>query len=143
VEGEVVLGVPGRVDRGEDVAGTDLDLVPVLQDPDALRRGRVEPSVEAVEERAVDLLGRRHQPGRVDQVAGAALVDVDRRLRERPGHVADPAGVVEVDVGHGHAGQVVGRDPEAVEGGEQRRDRALAARLDEHRAPAPRRGSRP
>jgi hypothetical protein len=63
VEGEVVLGVPGRVDRGEDVAGTDLDLVAVLQDPDALRRGRVEPSVEAVEERAVDLLGRRPPAG--------------------------------------------------------------------------------
>ena len=67
---------------------------------------------------------------------GAPLVDVHRGLRERRGHVAHAPGVVEVDVGDGHAGQVVGGDAQVVEGREQVRDRGLAAGLDQDRGVA-------
>ena len=40
-----------------------------------------------------------YQPRRIDEVAGALLVHVHRGVGERPGHVADAAGVVEMDVG--------------------------------------------
>ena len=76
---------------------------------------------------------RVRRAGRVDEVAGALLVDVDGGVGKGAGHVADAAGVVEVDVGDGDAGQVVGADAEVVERGEQRRHRRLAARLDQHR----------
>ena len=50
---------------------------------------------------------------------------------KRPGDVAHAAGVVEVDVGHHDAGQVVGAESQPAEVGEQGGHRALAARLDE------------
>ena len=88
------------------------------------------------------MAGRADQPLRVDQVAGALLVHVHGGLREGPGHVADPAGVVEVDVGDGHAGQVAGGHAVLLQGGEQGRHRRLAAGLDQDRAPDPRSDSR-
>ncbi len=66
-------------------------------------------------------------------MASPLLVHVHRGLRERLRDVAHAAGVVEMDVGDGDAGQVFGPDAEVVERGEQHGDRALAARLDEHR----------
>ena len=72
--------------------------------------GRREAAVERVEEVAVDEGGAVDELGGVDEVAGALLVDVHGGLREGGGHVAHPAGVVEVDVGDGDAGQVVGGD---------------------------------
>ena len=101
--------------------GRDRDLLAVVEDVDPLGSGGVEPAVERVEQVAVDHGRRAHEPGGIGEVAGAALVHVDGGVRERPGHVADAAGVVEVDVGDDDAGQVVGADPEGVELGEQRR----------------------
>ena len=69
------------------------------------RRGGVETAVERVEQRPVDARRRVDEPGGVDQVARPLLVDVHRGVGKGPGHVAHPAGVVEMDVGHGHAGQ--------------------------------------
>ena len=47
---------------------------------------------------------------------GALLVHVDGGVGEGVSDVAHSAGVVEVDVGDDDAGQVVGGDPEVVEG---------------------------
>ena len=57
---------------------------------------------------------------------------------KRTGDVADAPGVVEVDVGDDHAGQVAGVDAELRQRGQQHLDRALAARLDENRPLGPR-----
>ena len=133
VQAEVVLGVTRGVDRGEDPAGADDELLAVLQHVDSGRLGGGQPAVEGVEQVAVDHGRGVDQPGRVDQVAGPLLVDVDGGLREGPGHVAHAAGVVEVDVGDHDVGQVVGRDAEVVQGGEQGGHRGLAAGLDQHR----------
>ena len=65
--------------------------------------GRGQPAVEVVEQRPVDPGGRVDQPARIDQVPGALLVDVDGGAREGGGDVADPSGVVQVNVGDGHA----------------------------------------
>ena len=51
---------------------------------------------------------------------------------EGPGHVAHPPGVIEVDVGDHHTGQVGGTEAQSLQQGQQDRDRALAAGLDQH-----------
>ncbi len=84
----------------------DDDLLAVLEDVHSLGWGRVEAAVEGIEEVPVDHGGRADQAFGVDEVAGALLVHVHRRLGEGPGHVAHPSGMIEVDVGHGHPGQV-------------------------------------
>ncbi len=66
-------------------------------------------------------------------MAGALFVDVHGGLRKGPGHVADAAGVVEVDVGDGHAGQVSGSHAVFLEGSEQGGHRRLAAGLHQDR----------
>ena len=60
-------------------------------------------------------------------------MDVDGGIGKGPGHVADPTGVVEVDVGDHHPGQVVGAESEPLQLGQQHRHRALTAGLDQHR----------
>ena len=112
------------------------DRLAVLEHVDALGRRRVEPAVERVEQVAVDHRRAVDEPRRIDEVAGALLVHVHGRVRERPRHVADAAGVVEVDVRDRDAGEVVGRDVELGQRGEQRGDRRLAAGLDQHRLAA-------
>jgi hypothetical protein len=59
-------------------------------------------------------------------------VDVHGGPREGGGHVAHPAGVVEVDVGDDDGGEGVGAHAELVEGGQQGGDRGLAAGLDQN-----------
>src|SRR5690606_38881735 len=98
--------------------------------------GGRQPPVERVEQVAVDHRRAAHQPGRVDEVPGPPLVHVDRRLGEGRGHVAHPAGVVEVDVGDRHTRQLAGVDAELGQGGEQVGHRCLAAGLDQHRGVA-------
>ena len=89
--------------------------------------------VQGVEEIPVHLGRRADQPPGVDQVSGTLLVDVDGGVRERAGHVADAAGVVEVDVGDRDGRQVSGGHTEAVEGAEERVDRRAAPGLDQRR----------
>src|SRR5205814_5627776 len=101
------------------------------QHVDPLGRSRVEPTVEGVEEVAVHASGGVHQTSGVDQVTGALLVYVHRRSWKGFGHVADSTGVVEVDVGDGDAGKVVGSHPKLAERAEEDGNRALAAGLDE------------
>ena len=48
---------------------------------------------------------------------GPLPVDVDGGGGKGPGHVAHPAGVVEMDVGDGHPGQIVGPEPQLVQRG--------------------------
>ena len=69
----------------------------------------------------------------VHEMASPLLVDVDGRIRERPGDVPHAAGVVEVDVGDGYPREIAGRHAELLEGLQQRWNGALAAGLDEHR----------
>ena len=65
-------------------------------------------------------------------MAGALLVHVHRGVGERPGDVADAAGVIEMDVRDGDSGERVGRDVQFRQCGEQRVDGGLAAGLDQH-----------
>ena len=133
MHGHVVLGVTRGVHGHQHPVGPDDDLLPVGQDVQPIGRRRVEPSVERVEQRAVDPGRRVDQPGGVGQVAGPLLVDVHRGPGEGPGHVAHTAGVVEVDVGDHHPGQVRGAHPEGVQRRQQDGHRGLAARLDQDR----------
>ena len=90
---------------------------------EARRVRRVHPAVERVEQRPVDPRRGVDEPRRVGQVPRALFVDVDGGRGKGPGDVAHPAGVVEVDVGDGDAGQIVGPDPHLPERGQQDRDR--------------------
>ena len=133
VQGQMVLGVPGRIDGGQGAARADVDGLAVGEHMDALRRGRGRAGRRASP-------GGRRTPGRradqavgIDQVRAPLLVDVHGGPGKGPGHITDPAGVVEVDVGDGHAGQVAGRHAVLLEGGQQGRHRRLAAGLDEDR----------
>ena len=82
------------------------------------------PPVEAVEQRAVDARRAVDEPGRIDEVARAALVHDHGGDGEVGGEVADGAGVVEVDVGDDDPAQVGGAEPERgerrVHGGDAR-----------------------
>ena len=133
VQGQMMLGVPGRIDGGEGAARADVDGLAVGQHVEALDRGRGQPAVEGVQEVAVHAGRRTDQAVRIDQVAGPLLVDVHGGPGKGPGHIAHPAGVVEVDVGDGHAGQVAGRHAVLLERGQQGRHRRLAAGLDQDR----------
>ena len=133
VQAEVVLGVPRGVDGREDPSGTDDQLVAVLEHVDPGGFGRRQAPVQRVEEVPVDHGRRVDQSARVDQVAGPLLVDVDRGLREGEGHVAHPAGVVEVDVGDHDVGQVLGLEAQPVQRREQGGHRGLATGLDQGR----------
>ncbi len=66
-------------------------------------------------------------------MAGPFLVHVDGGGGKGPGHVAHTAGVVQMDVGHRHPGQVTRAHAEGVERVEQHPHRALAARLHQDR----------
>ena len=59
-------------------------------------------------------------------------VHVDGGVGEGAGHVAHPAGVVEMDVGDDDSGELVRADAEAGQFVEEDRHRALAPGLDEH-----------
>ena len=133
VQADVVLGVSGRVDRDEGAPGLDRNLLPVRQHVQALRRRGVDATVERVEQRSVDARGGVDQARGIGQVTRPLLVHVDRGGGEGPGHVADAARMVEVDVGDRHSGQLRGTDPDLAQRGEQHRHRALAAGLDQHR----------
>ena len=117
----------------ERAIGVDRDRLAVLEHVHALGGRRIEPAVERVEQVAVDHRRAVDEPVRVDEVAGALLVHVDGRVGKRAGDVADAAGVVEVDVGDGDAGEVGRRDVELGQRVEQRVDGGLAAGLDQHR----------
>jgi hypothetical protein len=62
---------------------------------------------------------------------GTLLVHIDRGVREGAGDIADATGVVEVDVGDRHAGQVVGADTQFGQLGEEGRDGGLGSCFDE------------
>jgi hypothetical protein len=62
-------------------------------------------------------------------MASTLFVDVHRGLGEGAGHVAHPTGVVQVDVGDHHPGQVLGPEAQLFQLGQQHGHRALAARL--------------
>ena len=67
---------------------------------------------------------------RCDEMAGPGGMDTDAGPGKPGGEVPCSAGVVEVDVGHRHHGQVV--DADLVEGFIQVVDRAGGATLDEN-----------
>ena len=64
---------------------------------------------------------------------GALLVHVHGGVGERSHHVTDTAGVIEVDVRDGDAGESVRRHVQFGQRGQERVDRGLAAGLDQHR----------
>src|SRR5690606_32802576 len=111
-QADVVLGVAGRVVRGEAAAGAQVDLAGLAHRADPAGVGGAHLAEEHVQLVAPDHPGRAHQPGGVGEVPGAALVHHDLGPGEHPGDVADAAGVVEVDVGDDDGGQVGGADAE-------------------------------
>ena len=132
----MVFGVAGGVHGDEDAVGSDGDLLPVIEHMQALGRGRIDATVEGVEQWAVDTRSRVDQLRRVSQVPGAFLVHVHRGGRKGARHIADATRVVEVDVGDGHPRQLGRTHSDLVQRGQEDRDRALTARLDEHRSGA-------
>ena len=137
------LAWPGESTAISTRSGPDPDLLAVGQHVDPLGRGRVEPAVERVEQGAVDPGGRVHQAGRVGQVPGPLLVHVDGGAGEGPGHVAHPAGVVEVDVGDHHPGQIDGPEAQAGRARPGAPAPTTGSRSPPAPAPGPRSGSRP
>ena len=87
-------------------AAAEVDRAPLLDRPDALGRGGCQLAEQPVQVVAVDPPCAVHQAARVGEVAGAQFVDHDLRRREHPGDVAHAAGMVQVDVGDHHRGQV-------------------------------------
>ena len=81
----------------------------------------------------VHLPGAGHQPGRVGQVPGAALVHDDLRARVHRGDVAGAARVVQVDVRHHHRGQVGRAEAERGQRVADHRRRRGGARLHQAR----------
>ena len=128
-----MLRVARGVDRRQRPSPAEVDGVAVVKDMHPVRGGRLQASVEAVEQAAVNLTGRRDQPLRVDEVPRTALVDVDHRRAKRGRDVSDAAGVVKVDVRDQDGGEVVRAETELGESFEDDRDGALAAGLDEDR----------
>ena len=143
VQPEVVLGMARRVDGHQHPVGSTPDLLAVVEHVDALGRGGIEAAVEGVEQRPVDAGGRVDQPGRVGQMASPLGVHVDGGRGEGPGHVAHPAGMVEMDVGDDDSGELVRAHAEGGQLVEEHRHRALAARSRRARVHHPRSGTRP
>ena len=108
VQSDVVLGV-ARASRRPPAPGPGRPGSPRRRPG----RGGARPGSARVARRGSRAAARRRgrpsstSRGRVGQVAGSLLVHVDGGPGEGAGHVADPAGVVEVDVGDDHSGQVV------------------------------------
>ena len=102
---QVVLGVPGGVQQLQ-AAPAEVDDLAVLGRLDPGRLDRGEPAVDGLHQRAVDPGRAGQQPRRVDQVPGPGRVHDHGGVGEGPDQVADPAGVVEVDVGDHDPGQV-------------------------------------
>src|SRR4029450_3183583 len=110
VQRQVVLGVAGRAQGGQGAVGRPADLLAVGQHVYPVgRRGR-EPAVERVQQVAVDQGSAVDQLGGIDEVPGPLLVDVDGGVGEGGGHIAHTTGVIEVDVRHGHPGQLPALD---------------------------------
>ena len=127
-----MLGVAGRVHRHQRPGRAHPDGLPVLQHMDPLGRRRIESPVERVEERPVDPRGGVDELGRVGQVTGSLRMNVDGGVGEGAGDISHPAGVIEVDVGDDHTGKVSGAESERRQLGQQDRDRALTASLDQN-----------
>ena len=111
---EWCLACPGESTATSVRPGPHFDLLAVVEDMEALRRCGVEASVEGVEQRTVHARRRIDETRGIGQVPGPLLVDVHLRRGKGAGDVADAAGVVEVDVGHGDTGQLRRTDPDLV-----------------------------
>ena len=132
------LACPGESTATRTRSGPTADLLPVGEHVDALGRRGVEAAVERVEQRPVDPCRRVDEPGGVGQVARPLLVHVDGGGGKGPGHVAHPAGVVEVDVGHRHPGQLRRARPRVWSSASSSTGTELwLPGLDQHRAPGP------
>ena len=112
---DVMLGMTWRVMAVQRTAAAEVDRSPLLHAPDALRRSRCQFAEQPVQVVAVDHPGAGHQAARVRQVTRAGLVDHDLRRGVHLGDVAHAAGMVQVDVGDHHRGQVAGPHAERGE----------------------------
>src|SRR6266542_819769 len=80
VKAHVMLGVARRFDRREGPSRSDPKALTVREDVDAIGRGRLESTVEAVQERTVDTGSGGNEARGVGQVSGPLLVYIDLRL---------------------------------------------------------------
>jgi hypothetical protein len=97
--GHVVLGVAGRVDQLQLVAAAEVEVLAVLGGADTVGLDRGEAAVHGVHERTVDPGRAAQQPLGLVQVPRPRRMDHHGGVGEGAHQVADPAGVVEVDVG--------------------------------------------
>ena len=134
-----MAGVSRRVGDLQAAAAEPQPLAAVERAHGPLRHGQNRPP-ERVHAIAVQPPGAREQAGRIHQVGRAVPVDVHAQVRVAAHEHADPAGVVEVDVGEQHAGdggERVARQAQALFERSQRRGRSgideqqLAAGLEQ------------
>ena len=90
----MVRGVPGRVLHPQSV-----HLLAAGERMDAILGHGHDPAPEPLHRVSVEAPGAVQEPGRVGEVGGAALVDVDLEVGPALDEGAGPTGVVEVDVG--------------------------------------------
>src|ERR1700735_5758487 len=107
-----MLGVPRREMTFQPPAAAQVDHAPALDGADARGGGGGEYAEELVELVAVDHPRAGHQPLRISQVRGAALVHDNLRLGEHPGDVSRAARMVQVNMRHHDRGQVSRADAE-------------------------------
>ena len=127
----MVLGVSRRIDQTEMASPAEVDAVAVGGGHQPVLGHREHATVESVEKRPVDQRGAVDQPGRVGEMAGAALVHHHGGLGEGTGEVTDRAGVIEVDVGEHQPAQVGAADAGGFESGDNRVGAAPRAGLDQ------------
>ena len=131
LEGDVMGGMARGVEHLQGPAA-QVDLVPVDDGAQALRRHGVHGAEERPEPLlAVDPARAGHQLGRVCQMRGAPLLDPYRGPGEVAGQRADPARMVEVDVGEHDVGQVLRPEVELGQAGQHRVDRGGGPGLDQ------------
>ena len=107
--------VTWRVERTERPS-PDVERTGFAQDPESFRRNGFHGSEQRRHALlAVDPRGAGHQPGRIRQMARAAFVHPDGRVRESAGQRSHPARVIQVDVREHDVCERVGCDAERLE----------------------------
>lgn len=96
---------------------------------DPLGSDRSQIAEESIHVVSEDPMGTREQLGRIDEVAGALLLNDDLGMREGRGDVAHAAGVIEMDVSDHDRGEILRADAEGGEGPDHLGRAARGSRL--------------
>ena len=127
----MVGGVPGRIEHVERPEAEGHPLA-ALDDPDPLGGNRQERTPELVHP-VTEHLGRtRQEPGRIDEMGSAPLVDVDQQPRMLGDQQPDGAGVIEVNVGEENGVKIGDPEPASIELGPQSGEGRPGPGIEQH-----------